>query len=139
MRINIFFWGCMLMCVCGLAVVSNHVRFLFAQQPKIIQTDYKDIGSRQKADRDIWVELRRINRQTQTDTLVFTDGNTADTVYLDNKYGDTAYTIFLLYRKESGTQHTDMPYVCPLSDSSFVISSIHIDDVSVVQWMTISK
>lgn len=111
----------------------------FSQSQGILQTDYKDIGSRQKIDRDLWGSIEVLNKQTQVDTVVFSGGNTADTIYLDLKYSDTDYIILLLYRKEIGTQNTDMPYAYPLSDSSFIIESIHTDDVSVVQWMSIHK
>lgn len=108
-----------------------------AQQPKIIQTDYKDIGSRQKADRDIWAELRRINRQTQVDTVYLTEGQTADTVYLEQKYADTDYKIFANIKVVRGIIQSNY-YLLPLTDSSFQITKA-TDDSSTVQWMTISK
>lgn len=115
---------------------SRELGKLRAQQQEIIQTDYKDIGTRQKIDRDVWQELKNINRQIQADTVVLTTSQTADTIYLDRKYGDTDYMIFVIMRSKSGT-YSDY-VVIPLSDSSFEITK-NTADISTVQWITIHK
>lgn len=130
-----------LFCICVCLIIVSlclcvAINELFAQQQGIIQTDYKDIGTRQKIDRDVWQELKNINRQIQADTTVLTASQTADTIYLDRKYGDTDYMIFVGMRSKSGT-YSDY-VVIPLSDSTFEITK-NVTDVSTVQWMTIKK
>ena len=109
---------------------------VFGQKQKYVQTDYKDLITRQKIDRDLYEQLDLLDRQTQADTLVLTNAQTADTVYLDRKYSDTNYMIFVIMRSKSGT-YTDY-VVIPLTDSSFAITK-NSADVSTVQWMAIHK
>ena len=108
---------------------------LFAQRGTI-QTDYKDIGSRQKIDRNLWGSIEVLDEQIQADTVYLTPGNTADTVQLDNKYKDTHFQVFV--EVQTARDASSLLKVKSNTDSSFIITK-HVDDSSTVQWMSVHK
>jgi hypothetical protein len=107
----------------------------FAQQPKQKLTKVDDLRTIQAKDDDIWNWIRRLNQQIQTDTLKMDGSGTTDTVYLNQKYGDKTYTVFVTRRESSAYTYT----AYPLTDSCFVIISSQDGDNKVIQWMVIKK
>jgi hypothetical protein len=71
----------------------------------------------------------------QADTAILTAGKTIDTIYLEKKYSDLTYKIFVNVRTEIGV-HSEFSNIQPLTDSSFVLSK-RTDDEGIVNWMTI--
>lgn len=110
------------------------VSLVLAQKPRYIQLDYKDLVTRQRIDRDLYQDIQSV---FQADTLIFTSGQTADTVYLEDKYSDTDFLIFFSYRAKLGTIVAPI-VLAPLSDSSFIFTK-GVNDTSTVQWMAIYK
>lgn len=114
------------------ALVAN---VILAQQQIVRQTDPDDIETRQRIDRELEEKIRLLDRQIQADTVLLVEGAT-QVVYLDRKYSDTDYQIFLQYRtfRGSWTFH----WVAATTDSSFTITKNYSDE-STIQWMTIHK
>jgi hypothetical protein len=108
--------------------------FLDAQQQRYRQTDPQDMKTRQKIDRDLYEQLWLLDKEIQADSLKLDAGQTTDTAYLDHKYSDLNYMVFVQIRWAGAT--TSTYYAAPISDSSFMITK-NSNDASIVQWMTI--
>jgi len=135
-KIKQFLIYCFLFAVsCWLLTVFVDARYL-----RYKQTDPDDIVTRNKIDRDIdgWIE--RLDRQIQVDTLKTKASSQSDTVYLDRKYKDANYRIFVTVLTSRPTTSIVTPVATPLTDSSFTIKMHCVgNDSSSVQWMTIRK
>lgn len=110
-----------------------------SQEQKIKQTDPTDLTQRQRIDRDLYGEIRKLRRETQADTFYLTAGDTADTIFMGNKYSDTDYVIFAWVRTIRGTNSLRATELFPLTDSSFEVRNKHANDSCTIQWMTIHK
>ena len=100
------------------------------------QTDPDDIVTRDRIDRQIDAWIERLDRQIQADSVLLVAGTEAQVVYLDRKYPDTDYQIFLAYRVWRVA--TSLFTIIPTTDSSFTITK-GSTDVSTLHWMTIRK
>lgn len=100
------------------------------------QTDPNDIVTRNKIDRQIDALFERFDRQIQADTVLLVVG-TSQIVYLDRKYPDTDYHIFIEYRTVRG--NISIFKAIPTTDSSFTLAKTTSGDESTIQYMTIHK
>lgn len=109
--------------------------WVLAQQQIVRQTDPDDIDTRQRIDRELEEKIRLLDRQIQADTVLLVGGAT-QVVYLDRKYADADYQVFLEYRifRGSGT----IFQAAPTTDSSFTITK-NVNDISTIQYMAIHK
>lgn len=115
------------------ALVANVI--LAQQHQKLRQTDPQDMDARHKIDDERWLDILLLDRQIQADTVLLAAGGT-QVVYLDRKYPDTDYQIFVELRTLRGS--VVFYRITPTTDSSFTITK-HTADVSTIQYMTIHK
>lgn len=82
--------------------------------------------------------LRNLNWHIQSDTVDLASDKTLDTVYLEDKYEDTGYNIFIAGRHKWGLADRDVIeyYATPISDSSFTIVK-NSGDTSRIQYITL--
>lgn len=116
-------------------LMAGLVVVLDAQQQIVRQTDPDDIETRQRIDRELEEIIRLLDRQVQADTVLLVSGAT-QVVYLDRKYPDTDYQIFIDWQTFRGSMTVFQ--VAPTTDSSFTITK-NTADLSTIQYMTIHK
>lgn len=105
-----------------------------AQDQPVRQTDPEDMRARQKIDRDLYEKIWLLDREIQVDTVLLV-GGTSQVVYLDRKYPDTDYQIFLQSRVSRSWSSIS---IAPTTDSSFTITK-GTGNASTIQYMTIHK
>jgi hypothetical protein len=99
------------------------------------QTDPDDIVTRDRIDRQIDALFERFDRQIQADTVLLVVG-TSQVIYLNRKYPDLDYQIFVSYRNLR--DEPTILLVTPTTDSSFTLVKSN-DDENTIQYMTIHK
>jgi len=120
----------------GTFVLFGILTLVDAQQQPVRQTDPEDMDARQRLDSDIYEQMRRLDRQIQSDSVLLVSGY-SQVVYLDHKYADTDYQVFLSLRVERVVANAHRRAL-PTTDSSFTIHKAEAD-VSTLSWMTIHK
>lgn len=107
-----------------------------AQQQIVRQTDPDDMKARQRIDRELEEKIRLLDREIQVDTVLLVTGSLTQVIYLDRKYPDTGYQIFITARNYRVAM--SVYYATPTTDSSFTLKKSSAD-VSTIQYMTIYK
>jgi len=128
-------WGFLFFLFFVLLVTSipdaQHQRYITYKQ-----TDPKDIVTRNKIDREIDGWIKRLDWQIQADTVTITGTSDPDTIYLDWKYQDANFQVFVT----AYVYLSKAVGAVALTDSSFKIEKDH-EAVGVVkvQWMSVHK